>query len=272
MFTKGHTINRGRKQRPEWVAKRVASRKQYFALHPEKQQRGQNNPMFGKCHSPETKARMSARRKQWWMPERVEEWKQRIIRWRRTPEGRQLQSKLGSRPKPYEFGQLQSQIRKQQWQDPDWIAKLMEGLQKRPTEPEQKLIDICFSHFPNFKYNGDFSQGVVLQGLIPDFINCNGKKEVIEVFGDYWHSPKVTENDWKRTELGRIMAYNSLGYRCLVLWEHELKTLPEEEIVAKINKFTSARGEKKEVSHVSQKDNRFDFVPGHLRSPQTPYR
>ncbi len=32
-------------------------------------------------------------------------------------------------------------------------------------------------------------------------------------------------------------VYNSLGWRCLVIWEHELKELAEEEIVLKIKSF-----------------------------------
>lgn len=80
----------------------------------------------------------------------------------------------------------------------------------------------------------------------PDFANCNGKKDVIEVFGDYWHSAKVTKEHWERTELGKMMTYGSLGYRCLVIWERELNNLPEEEIVKKITAF---RGEKGNAHH-----------------------
>lgn len=28
---------------------------------------------------------------------------------------------------------------------------------------------------------------VGIGGLCPDFVNCNGKKVIIELFGDYWH-------------------------------------------------------------------------------------
>lgn len=124
------------------------------------------------------------------------------------------------------------------WQDPAYVIKVMQSRQVRPTKPENKLRVILEAHFPDFKYNGDGSLGITLNGMIPDFFNVNGKKEVIEVFGDYWHSEKAPSCTWRRTELGRVMAYNSLGYRCLIFWEHELKSLTEEQIISKLSIFT----------------------------------
>ena len=71
--------------------------------------------------------------------------------------------------------------------------------------------------------------------MIPDFVYVNGAKEVIELFGNYWHSAKVADS-WKRTELGKIMAYNSIGYKCLVIWESELKD--RETVISKIKHWT----------------------------------
>lgn len=120
--------------------------------------------------------------------------------------------------------------------DPEFIRKLVIGQNRRPTMPEKKLLEILNKYFPNeWKYTGDGSFSI--EGYWPDFTNCNGRKEVIELFGDYWHSPKVIGDDWRRSELGKIMAYNSFGYHCLVIWQHELKELSEEEIVEKICKF-----------------------------------
>lgn len=109
----------------------------------------------------------------------------------------------------------------------------------KPTRPEQAIIDIVTKHFPQFKYNGNGEAGIVLSGLVPDFVNVNGKKEIIEVFGDYYHT--VLATNWRKTELGRKMAYNSVGYDCLVLWEHEIKAKSEAEIVATISKYTNKR-------------------------------
>lgn len=123
------------------------------------------------------------------------------------------------------------------WQDPEYVKMVLGSLNKPPTKLEKQLGAILDKHFPEFKYNGDGRLGVTLGGLIPDFVNVNGKKQVIEVFGDYWHSPEIIGNNWRRSELGRIMIYNSVGWGCLVIWQHELKELTEEQILTKITKF-----------------------------------
>ena len=132
-------------------------------------------------------------------------------------------------------------IMKKRWQDPEWVAKRLATLNRKPTKLEQQLQFILDKHFPQFKYNGDFSLGITLAGHIPDFVNVNGRKEVIEVFGDYWHSPEIIGNDWKRGELGKVMLYNSVGYCCLVIWEHDLKTKSESEIIDTVGNFIKSR-------------------------------
>ena len=156
---------------------------------------------------------------------------------RRPEELRQALSKFQIQrfTDPSERRRLSDTI-KQLWTDPNFIAKVMKGRSVRPTKPEQILIDILGKHLPEFGYNGDFSLGVVIAGLIPDFVNVNGKKEIIELFGDYFHSGKIRAK-WHASELGRIMAYNSLGYRCLIIWEHEIYEQQESEIINKIRQF-----------------------------------
>lgn len=114
------------------------------------------------------------------------------------------------------------------------ILATLSGKFDKPNKKEQCLNAILERHFPKdwgFTGNGK----LILNGLVPDFANLNGKKAIIELYGDFWHSDARVES-WKRTELGRIMAYNSLGYRCLVIWEHELKD--EQAVVSKIKQFT----------------------------------
>lgn len=130
---------------------------------------------------------------------------------------------------------------KRNWKDPDYILKQLQARGTKPNKIERYLENILNSHLPDYKYNGDGRLGIVLAGLVPDFPNVNGKKQVIEVFGDYFHNPRKRELKWHQTELGRIMAYNSVGFDCLVIWEHELKELTEEEIVEKISNFSKRR-------------------------------
>lgn len=145
-------------------------------------------------------------------------------------------ARLKLNPKSYaKFIARQRESNRKNWQDPEFVARMLSVRRVKPTKPEKQLDNILQKHFPYYKYNGDGSLGVTLGGLTPDFVNINGKKEVIEVFGDYYHSP--LRGRWNNSELGKIMIYNSLGWRCLVIWEHELKELPEEELVNKINHF-----------------------------------
>lgn len=130
---------------------------------------------------------------------------------------------------------------KRNWRDEKFVAEFISKRNTIPTKPEMKIISICDKYFPQFEYNGDFSQGVALDGMIPDFINTNGKKQVIEIFGDYWHSSDVIGDDWRSSELGRIMAYNSLGYECLILWEHDMNSKSEEQLIEQIKTFTKRR-------------------------------
>lgn len=117
-----------------------------------------------------------------------------------------------------------------------------EGLRKallanklKPNKLEVFLNSLLETHFPGeFRFNGDLSQGVMLGGLVPDFINVNGKKEVIELFGDYWHDTK-RNIPWKATEFGRQAVFSQLGFKLLVIWEHELKS--PEEVIEKIRRF-----------------------------------
>jgi len=128
-----------------------------------------------------------------------------------------------------------SQMMKERWADPEYANRvrplIIKANSKKPTRPERQLIKLIKKYNLPFKYTGDGSFSIC--GFNPDFVNSNGAKTVIEVFGDYWHSEKKVRS-WKETELGRIMAYNSFGFKCIILWEKELNTLPEKLILERI--------------------------------------
>lgn len=126
-----------------------------------------------------------------------------------------------------------SQVLKERNKNPEFIKKRLKGLCRKPTKPEQWLIDLISEYKLPYKYVGDGS--VIIGGLNPDFIDINGRKRIIELFGRVWHDTLLKEDDWKRSELGRIMAFKPYGFDTLILWDDELED--KDAIVNKITKF-----------------------------------
>jgi hypothetical protein len=112
--------------------------------------------------------------------------------------------------------------------NPEQRKKAIKSLIKRPNKKEKLLYSILQSNFPNeWKYIGN---GKILIGRFnPDFINCNGKKKIIELFGDYWHK-NDNSND-------RIEYYKKYGFSTLIIWEKELENI--ENVVNKIKVFNN---------------------------------
>lgn len=105
----------------------------------------------------------------------------------------------------------------------------------KPNKAEQRLLDILQRHSLPFEYVGDGE--VVISGLVPDFINVNGKKKIIELFGDFWHGERATRPT--QTEHGRGAIFKKFGYRTLVIWQHELGD--EDAVVAKVKAFQGVK-------------------------------
>ncbi len=106
----------------------------------------------------------------------------------------------------------------------------------KPTRPEVIVGKWLESHYPNeWRYNGDGAGGVVIGRHIPDFVNVNGRKMLIEVFGKHWHNPANFPNRMAQQEL--ISHYKEWGFDCLVLWENEIYKTDVME--AKLREFIS---------------------------------
>lgn len=121
--------------------------------------------------------------------------------------------------------------------DPLIKAKQLKG--RKLNKLESKVNNILQKYFPyEWKYTGN--GGVIISGLCPDFMNCNGKKKIIEVFGDRFHDPSKTflkKVPWKQQEFGRTAIFSQFGYDTLVLWQSEIEKLSEQEIVDIIKRF-----------------------------------
>ena len=64
------------------------------------------------------------------------------------------------------------------------------------------------------QYHLNVKGDVIIDRKIPDFINVNGQKKIIELFGEYWH-PLSDEPKRKKT-------FKKFGYKTLVVWGKEL--------------------------------------------------
>ena len=84
-----------------------------------------------------------------------------------------------------------------------------------PNKKEQELYEFLQEILPDeYKFVGD-GKTVDVGGCAPDFININGQKKLIELYGDYWHKGD--------DEGHRIFYFRLFGYETLIIWEHELK-------------------------------------------------
>jgi len=102
------------------------------------------------------------------------------------------------------------------WKDQQYVKRQRVSRALRPNKPEKLILELLDSMCPNeWKYTGDFS--FTINGKNPDFVNCNGQKKIIELFGDYWHQGDNPQD--------RIDAFKPFGYETLVIWESELKDI-----------------------------------------------
>lgn len=124
------------------------------------------------------------------------------------------------RPCSEETKQRISASRKLWWENlpqeekDEHVRKNSQACVQSPSEPERMVEMYLEEHFPGeWLYNGDGKAGFVIGGKVPDFVNVNGRKAVVEVFGEYWH-------DWLGTEEEeKIAHYAKYGYECTVIWE-----------------------------------------------------
>jgi very-short-patch-repair endonuclease len=139
-----------------------------------------------------------------------------------------------------EWRNKQSLIRKNLWQNSEYRKKVdnekvkrkrLEGLLKRPTSFEMKIIWLISNYKLPFKYVGNGQE--IIGGMNPDFIECNGKKLLIETYCKYWH-PKDYEQ--KRAE-----RFSKYGFKVLFLNDDDFSREDwKEHCLNKIKNFISS--------------------------------
>jgi G:T-mismatch repair DNA endonuclease (very short patch repair protein) len=146
-----------------------------------------------------------------------------------SPEGRK---KVSIARKKFLSDDANRESMRSTWRDPikraGMITKILKSLNHRPNNPEQKVIDIITKFNLPYKYTGDGS--FIVAGLNPDFININGKKTVVECFGNYWHGKGAKRVS--ATEKGRRAIFAEYGWDLIILWEKDINSMSEEELAS----------------------------------------
>lgn len=129
----------------------------------------------------------------------------------------------------------QSEAIKKCWEDEEFIKKILAARNAKPNKLESKLKNLLSHLIPNkFAYNGDFTQGISIGRRIPDFVDINGHKRIIELFGEPFHSPLCVLN-WQiptqRYYNETIKHYKRYGYKCIIFWSADIRRADAESFI-----------------------------------------
>jgi very-short-patch-repair endonuclease len=127
---------------------------------------------------------------------------------------------------------------------PEYLARRHEIgrdtiLKKRPkpNNSEKLLKNLLHKNFPG-EFRLNVKGKVSIDGKIPDFVNINGRKALVELFGVHWHT---TIKDRTRLEAvrERRKAFSRWGFKTFIVWEDELKR-HSENVVKRLKDFLLA--------------------------------
>ena len=105
---------------------------------------------------------------------------------------------------------------KEIWQDEKYVRQQIKARNVKQNKLETFLEKYLNKILPNeYKFVGDGE--FILGGKNPDYINTNGQKKLIELYGDYWHKGQNPQD--------RIDYFRKFGFDTLVIWESELENL-----------------------------------------------
>lgn len=162
---------------------------------------GEGHPMWGKKHSKETRMKLS------------ESHKGNIL----SEENKKNISKANKKM----WANLSEEKRD------EWIRNNRASQRCSPTKPERQISKLLNKLYPKeWKFVGDGA--VIIAGKNPDFINVNGQKKIIECWGDYWHEGENPQD--------RIDVFKPYGFDTLIIWASELKD--SDSVITRIREFS----------------------------------
>ena len=113
---------------------------------------------------------------------------------------------------------------KEHWQNSDYIKKIIKSRHTKPNKKELILYFILQKLLPKEYALNVKAEIMTLGGKVPDFVNINGQKKLIELFGNYFHNLNYFPN--KETPLERKSFFQQFGWIALIIWERELEDIP----------------------------------------------
>jgi len=114
------------------------------------------------------------------------------------------------------------------FKDIEFLKKIAKANNIKPNNPESLLIDLF--KFLNLNYNYTGNRSFWVDGRNPDFVNYE-KNKIIEFFGEWWHGVNHRSKFYLdfdsniEHEQKRIKHFIKNGYKCLIIWENELKDI-----------------------------------------------
>ena len=120
------------------------------------------------------------------------------------------------------------------------IKIIRKNMKVRLNKPESSLYNLIKDNSIALDFVGDGTFWV--NNKNPDFINRE-QKLIVEVFGDYWHNPLKNQTlKNHQTVCGTIEHYEKFGYKCLILWEREVKDYKNNFVIERLSDFINQRG------------------------------
>ena len=181
--------------------------------------KGENNSFYGKHHTKEAIEKIRKKRKPTFTEECIEEKRKQWVGENNPNYGGLTE----------ETKQKLRVSLKRVYNTPEGKRKQCErrAKQKFPahhTQPELIFEQICEKHNLSFHYVGDGQLWIgKTKKLNPDFCELNGKKIVIEVMGDWWHSPLLNRKLREDANLNfRKRHYKKYGWKSHFIWGSDL--------------------------------------------------